>query len=295
MKTHLKVYLYIFSILILTPSFSQKKIIGHIVNIQGQSVPYANIFNVERTHGVVADSTGFFTYFCAEEMQDTLCISSLGYLQKNVYVNESNNLEVILQESISNLEEFTIRQTATPEIEILGTESKKPDGRHSNCTKNNLEISLFVKNKRNSKISFIDKVVFYVSKTDSYNVPFRVKIYTNKSGLPDELLLHENVIAHPLQPGWVVVSLSQYNIKIPLNGVHIAMEWLYIDMDSPEKVVSDKKCYGQSIGMAKGLNELLACTRINGGVWTPCSFYKLANGDIYNPMIRAVVNSYPSK
>jgi len=239
-------------------ALAQKTLTGHVIDQQGSPVPYANVHNVSRSHGVVADSSGAFVYY-NKENSDTLIVSALSYTSERIVVGSNTTLKIILKEKSIAINEVKVSNRRVYKVNTFGINKNKPDGKHSNCTQNNLELSFLVKSEPVSDNSYIDKVVFFIENDRLYNTPFRVKIYSNKSNLPNELVIHDNIVVHALNPGWAVVDLRPYAIKTPSNGFHIAMEWLYADSDDLKDVQGNKICFGQSIGMAKGLKEIRNC------------------------------------
>ncbi|TPN85956.1 DUF5686 and carboxypeptidase-like regulatory domain-containing protein [Aquimarina algicola] len=105
--------------------YSQTKVGGQVFDSNKQPVPFANIVFVNSTVGTITDEDGRF-YMESEDSHSSIKVSFVGFETKTIKLNKkvTYNLEVILQEEASTLEEVVIYKGKTskknnPAIDIL--------------------------------------------------------------------------------------------------------------------------------------------------------------------------------
>lgn len=106
-------------------AFSQTKVGGVVKDSSGETVPFANVVFKNSSEGTTSNENGEF-YLQSSSSYDTITISFIGYATRDVALQKAvnMNLEIILQEEASSLDEVVIYRGKTPKkgnpaIEIL--------------------------------------------------------------------------------------------------------------------------------------------------------------------------------
>ncbi|PQJ72688.1 SusC/RagA family TonB-linked outer membrane protein [Polaribacter butkevichii] len=105
-KPNLK-FLFLFCFFASLLSFGQKSIRGTITGVDGSPLPDATVLEKGTTNGVQSDIEGKFSLDIANG-NATLVISYLGYLSKELAVNNQTNITIVLEEDASELDEVVI-------------------------------------------------------------------------------------------------------------------------------------------------------------------------------------------
>ncbi|QCX37510.1 carboxypeptidase-like regulatory domain-containing protein [Aureibaculum algae] len=117
-------YLITLFLLITSFAFSQVKVGGHIVDEQGEPIPFANIIFKGSTEGGVSDENGKF-YIESENTYTELMISFLGFETKIIPLKARNfDLKIVLKEDAAALDEVLVysgktKKKGNPAVEIL--------------------------------------------------------------------------------------------------------------------------------------------------------------------------------
>ncbi|TPV35566.1 TonB-dependent receptor [Paucihalobacter ruber] len=80
---------------------------GVVVEQNGQPLPGANILEKGTTNGTQTDIDGQFN-LTVKDNSSTLVVSYIGYLTKEIVVNENTNFNIVLEESRASLEEVVV-------------------------------------------------------------------------------------------------------------------------------------------------------------------------------------------
>jgi len=105
-------------------AFSQVKVGGHIIDEQGEPIPFANIIFKGSTEGGVSDENGKF-YIESENTYEELMISFLGFETKTIPLKARNfDLKIVLKEDTASLDEVMVysgktKKKGNPAVEIL--------------------------------------------------------------------------------------------------------------------------------------------------------------------------------
>jgi hypothetical protein len=107
----------LFLLLITAVVFAQTKVSGFVKDQSGEGVPFANVVFKDSFEGTITNEDGRF-YMESDETYDTVIISFIGYVTKEVTLESRSNykLEFILAEEASSLDEVVI---------VSGKQSKK--------------------------------------------------------------------------------------------------------------------------------------------------------------------------
>ena len=117
-------YLITLLLLISSFAFSQVKVGGHIIDEQGEPIPFANIIFKGSTEGGVSDENGKF-YIESESTYTELMISFLGFETKIISLKARNfDIKIVLKEDTSALDEVMVysgktKKKGNPAVEIL--------------------------------------------------------------------------------------------------------------------------------------------------------------------------------
>ncbi len=121
----MKQCIILFFILFTSISWGQTKIGGHIIDEQGQPIPYANIIFTNSTEGTISDENGKF-YLESQNSYNTVEISFIGFKTQTVTLTQSTSLhlKITLKEDAEQLAAVEIYSGKTskknnPAIAIL--------------------------------------------------------------------------------------------------------------------------------------------------------------------------------
>ncbi|MEZ0540923.1 carboxypeptidase-like regulatory domain-containing protein [Fibrella arboris] len=280
-------------IIILSVSYNclcQRITTGIIIDKYAKPIRFATITDVQRKHGVNSDTNGYFSFKSTDGL-DTLIVSAIGYKKKRFIGNQAN-IRISLDEDTLQLNPIQVKR-GRPDITVYGNINKRSTGSFKNCMETNLELSYQLP-ECDRPNSYIQKVLVYITNEVKYDSPFRIRVYTDKNDLPYQVLSNNNIIFKAYKANsWTLIDLTSYQIKIPDNQkYHVSIEWLYSDDPTEQLSYSDGRCYGIALGMSKSGREVMSSMRTNTGEWSKCNFYKLPNGNIHNPMIQVVLESF---
>ena len=94
----MKKIIFIIGLLSTALNFAQVKVSGHVVDVEGQPIPFADIIFKGSTIGTVSDEDGKF-YLEAKKSHKTLVVSFIGFEKKEVLLKARNfNLRITLKE-----------------------------------------------------------------------------------------------------------------------------------------------------------------------------------------------------
>ncbi|WP_234736063.1 carboxypeptidase-like regulatory domain-containing protein [Tellurirhabdus bombi] len=279
-------------------AIGQVVIRGKIQSVDdGRPVPYALITDPQHRFGTYADTSGQFTARVPAGV-DTLLISCVGFLDTTVIISGLADKPVILLKAKeTQLPEMIVRRRK-PRIATLGALRRRTTYVWGNCSGRNIEYALLIRNPR-SLNGYLNKIAYLIAREGIPTAPFRVRIYANNEGEPGADLLPRSVIATARRGGnWCEVDLSDYNIRLPKEGVFVAMEWLATQnpkyhfskgFKMPDGQQNKLECYGQYLAFSKEIKSALVWERVNGGYWRRHSstFSRAGGGE--HPVIRTKV------
>ena len=105
-NTHLSSYLLYGNVTNSKTAFQQFEIRGVVTDTDGNPLPAANVVIVGTTKGVVTDFDGNFTI--QAEVGNILEVSFIGMQTRRISIENTNNLEVVLQIDAASLEEVVV-------------------------------------------------------------------------------------------------------------------------------------------------------------------------------------------
>jgi len=226
----------IFQLLIYS-SFSQNfEINGMIKDSSGNPIEYASVGILNKPIGTVSNLDGNFNLkLNSINETDTLKISSLGYVSKEIIISKidkEGSLKI-------NLESFK-----EPLKEVIIT-SKKLKSYTDGKTKTNTSQQVIFANPEFPNINLgteigrkfkledddpsrLTKFRFYIKDNNFDSVKFRINIYTlNENDQPDKRINIPNILVSAPEnyTGWIDVDLSSYDLVFQENII-VAVEWI---------------------------------------------------------------------
>ncbi|WP_047245250.1 SusC/RagA family TonB-linked outer membrane protein [Maribacter thermophilus] len=99
-------------------SFAQEITVHGIVNDEtGMPIPGANVIEKGTSNGIVTDFDGVFTI--DTKVGATLSISYLGYITQNIVIQNSTDLNIVLQEDLQQLDEVVVVGYGTQKKSVI--------------------------------------------------------------------------------------------------------------------------------------------------------------------------------
>ncbi|MFA5296688.1 MAG: carboxypeptidase-like regulatory domain-containing protein [Lutibacter sp.] len=258
----MKIFLTLITILTLNSfCFSQEREIkGKIVDIQSNlPLPYVNIGIANKGVGTVSNDNGAFILKLNEniKMNDSVIFSYLGYTTQKIKVAELNSKinNILLEPEINALKEVVIVKTKTPKLKKIGRTSKGFGLMHANFytyyekdvdDRLSKEIGMQLEIKKNCQINSLN---FNITSNDFKKLKFRVNFYKIKNGLPDELIVNQNIIFEIDNEflGWFTVDLKPYDIyfESDTGDIVVTIQWV-----ESEKANSKSKYFAISTAVS---------------------------------------------
>lgn len=226
-------------------SYSQNNIltIKIIDNTNMQAVAYANVYTGDKKYGFISNEHGIIQLDLSEEVPDeTLFVSCVGYKTdeidlKNFKALAQDTIVVKLKKIDYELKEVTIigNKSENYHIKKIGFTSKTKAGFGSFYAGYGLQVARYFPNKIKDQKVYLAAVSFFIKKDGFPRSKFRIRIYdVNSEGAPGNDLLVDNLIVSSAEKGnsWVSIDLTSQYIRVPQNGLFVAMEWLPLTKDS---------------------------------------------------------------
>ena len=227
---------------------AQVKVQGQIIDVDTKkAIPFATIGVKNRIIGTVADSAGKFQLqFSLDSIgsNNPIIVSCIGYnsLQINSPNLEETQQIVALSPSVTLLNQVAVKPPKF-KVKTFGRTgssafmSTKMISEH-NHTSDELgkEIGTVINIDKNCRLTAFNMHVIF---NHFNNVKFRLNIYSVKNGLPDTLIIKDNIlldVGHVRQK-WINVDLTKYQIYLEGHEkVAVAIQWLKSTAgDDPKK------------------------------------------------------------
>jgi len=201
--------------------YAQSKVYDGVLRDKdsNERLAYVNIGVLNKNLGTVSDANGKFQLVLDGTFDaEVLKISMIGYKSISFKVADFKkrileNQVLLLERDISELKEIVIRNKKLTTV-ILGNELGKKTvsaGFVNNLLGN--EIGIIIKTKKNP--TFIEAFHAVVDYNHYNEMKFRINFYDLKDGLPNNTLLHENIIAKSMmKKGKLTIDLSEYTIIV---------------------------------------------------------------------------------
>lgn len=254
------IYIFLFVPLL---SLAQAQVAKGVVldaNTQ-KTIPYVNISVVNSKAGTSSNREGNYALIIySEDLDKIMKISSLGYQNREIEVSEFLKLtQIHLQSSIEALDEIVITKKRDDKwVEVNPLHKGQIYGGFGAGTRP-WNIGLYFPYKSNYKQTpWLKSLVVHINENVFKNQresKFRIRVYAvDNNGLPGKDLIYQNIIITVSKDqDFVLVDLSRHNLKIPTNGLYVALEGLAI----PFNAYTSKS----NVTNAEGQNELRDITR----------------------------------
>ncbi len=209
-------------LLLLTSLNVLGQISGKVVNAQHQPISLANIWVMDGSDGATTDSLGMFTISSALA-KDTLVINASGYH--------------LLKEEAEKTSTVVLQAYEIPQPALLVLPEKSFHHTIGNAHFENMYFTpgnvpymygrFFENNDEIKTVQYIDKVIIY-TKSAVAAATIKVRfLRMNEYGCPsDDLLLEPIIVDIKRGTKKNLVQVLKHNIKVPKNGVFVAVEWL---------------------------------------------------------------------
>lgn len=197
----------------------------NVFNINNQPIEYTNIWVQDGSDGTTTDSLGYFTIPTVLPT-DTLIFNASGYkILKNTVENIQKQENVIL-------EAYEI-----PQPELIRLPEKYLHHTIGNAHYQNMYFSpgnvpymygRFFENTTEIKdVQYIDRVIVY-TKSAVANATIKIRfLRMDEYGCPSDDLLVQPIIANVNRGNKKnVIKVLHHNVKLPKDGVFVAIEWL---------------------------------------------------------------------
>jgi hypothetical protein len=204
-------------------------------SISGNPIAYVNIWVENENIGTTSEENGEFS-INSNEKSKNLIFSALGFEKK--IIKASMATEVKLSPTALEIEEVVIsKRFGTTEVEIGKTKSEIYQAFDNGPR---IDTKFFAYNPSYKKTKFIKKVTIF---TDSGIEEATIKIHfysVDSNGFPSEELLDKDFIVS-VKKGVKrnLFDVTEFNLRMPKNGIFIGFEKLIIEKNKIEKTVTD--------------------------------------------------------
>jgi hypothetical protein len=228
-----KVFLILFFIYHISYSQGYRKIKVRIFSKEDStSVKYAEVLSAKKHFFLISDSLGNLSFYLDSILRyDTLIINHISYKQKIIpfidfYDSKDSIFTIYLDKKTIKLQEIIIKpEEGKNKCTIIGP-LKKRFKKFQSFPFSGREMALYFPNETKNKVVFVSNVNFLIYHSEK-KYKFRIKIYNvNNLGLPDTLLLTEDIISTVSDKKSYTIDLLDNHVKIPENGIIISIEWL---------------------------------------------------------------------
>lgn len=228
-----KLFLSLFFLISLTFSAQTKGIV--LDSVSRKPIPYVNIWVENENIGTTSEENGEFSIGTTEKNKN-LIFSVLGFEKKIIKVSAASQVE--LKPIAYQLDEVVLsRRHETKEKEI-----GKIKGVIFQAFENGprIDIRFFPYSTAYKKTKYIKKVTIFA---DSRIEKTTVKIHfynVDANGFPGEELLNKDLIV-TLKKGVFKnrVDVTEFDLKMPKNGIFVGFEKLLIEKNKIEKTITD--------------------------------------------------------
>jgi hypothetical protein len=196
-----------------------------------EALPYVNIGSIQKNYGTVTNAKGEFSLTIPFDRDDTLKISSIGFIEQIIPVGDIHwkpDQTIFLKEKVTVLRE-TVVEVKALKTRTLGhtTRSKFFGGKLGS---NRLGTAIGVKINI-GKAVMLERFNFTVSYNQLDTAVFRLNVYRVKKGMPFENILTQNILCRlGKQTGSFHIDLSSYEIIVE-DDIVIGLEWIEGNME----------------------------------------------------------------
>ena len=207
---------------------------GVVVDESRKPIPYVNIWVENENIGTTSEENGTFSIVVSDKKN--LIFSLLGFEKKTIKASEVDR--VILKEIAFQLDEVVLsRRKQTKELEI----GRIPDAIFEAFDNGpRIDVKYFPYSTNYSRIKYIKKVILL---TDNRIESATIKIHfysVDANGFPGEELLKKDLVVS-VQKGVLKTrfDVSDFNLKMPKNGLFVGVEKMLIEKNKIQKPITD--------------------------------------------------------
>jgi hypothetical protein len=273
MVSNMRNYLLVLLSLISEISFGQ--ITGFVKDsVSNEPIPYVNIWVENENIGTSSNENGAFT-LNTNGNNKTIIFSSIGYETKKVNSGLLENV-VRLKPKITKLQEVVVKANKKEYEIVIGSFNKSEIKGHFTNGGVPWIVSRFFNFHENYKQTpFISKIRIS-TRSDLNNSKFNIRLYgVNEKGEPGDYIYDKNILGIAKKGNKMTeIDLSELHIKMPEQGVFIAVEGLIIESNKYEytRTIYPSKKEIQDIQYAPSFGSLLTDTNekswiYRGGTW----------------------------
>ena len=223
-------------LLLLISQFISAQVKGIVIDsISKKPISFVNIWVENENIGTTTEENGTFIINAVENNKN-LIFSALGFEKK--IVKAANATEVQLNPIAYQLEEVVLsRRKQTKELEI----GRIPDAIFEAFDNGpRIDVKYFPYSTNYSRIKYIKKVILL---TDNRIERATIKIHfysVDANGFPAEELFKKDFVVS-VQKGVLKTrfDVSDFNLKMPKNGLFVGVEKLLIEKNKIEKPIND--------------------------------------------------------
>lgn len=204
-------------------------------SISGKPIPYVNIWVENENIGTTSEENGEYSINTNEKSKN-LIFSALGFEKK--IIKASKATEVNLKPTAFEIDEIVIsKRLGTKEVEIGKTKTEIYSAFDNGPR---IDTKFFPYKLTYKKTKFIKKVSIF---TDSGidNATIKIHFYSvDSNGFPGEELLDKDFMV-TVKKGVKkhLFDVTEFNLRMPKNGIFIGFEKLIIEKNKIEKTVTD--------------------------------------------------------
>jgi len=286
--------LFLFSLIICNIVSSQIK--GVVVDDKNNPISYVNISVENQKKGATSEENGAFIIDC--DKQDNLIFSALGFEKKIIQAKDAK--KVVLNESSIHLEEVIIVKKYGTKTREIGLSDSKMYQSFENSPR--LDVKFFPFEPSYKKTRFL-KTLIINAESRIENAVLKIHFYkVNETGLPGEEMLNKNYIVS-IKKGTSknIYDISDFNLKIPENGMFVGFEKLLIERNKIEKTLVDyntNKTIIQTVFYPTIMYDYIEreiSFFYNGGKWeskqTKNEFSSKKKEKVYEPAINLILSN----
>jgi len=218
-----------FLLFISVPVLSQVK--GIVKDESGNPISYASISVENQNIGTTSEENGTFSIKAKEG--ENLIFSALGFEDKILKSNEVQ--EVILVKKLFELEEILIENSKKNKKTTIGKYSgQKLEYTLGNTGRDNTHISAkFIRYSEEIRQHPFISTIEFTTFSHVNNAILRVRIFNvDHKGIPTNDVVNEDILVYVKKGNKNnTVDLSEYQIKIPEEGIVIGFEYLKLEQN----------------------------------------------------------------
>ncbi|HLW63072.1 MAG TPA: carboxypeptidase-like regulatory domain-containing protein [Flavobacterium sp.] len=269
---------------------------GIVLNTEHQPVNYTNIWVLDGSDGATTDSLGMFTISSALA-NDTLVFNASGYTILKEKAEQSDTIvleayEIPQPELIVYPEKYLHHTIGEPHYENMYFQPGNVPYMYGRFFENNEEVK---------EVQYVDRVLVY-TKSAVADATIKIRLMRmDEYGCPGNDLLTEPIIANVRRGNRKnALKVLKYNVKLPKNGIFVAVEWLITENNQfrPANFVKGEKLFEDFRYQPDVMNNKVEKTssfRYMHGEWFPNDQFQPRNPnaprEIVDPAIGLILSN----